>query len=199
MKLVAEGAEARVFQSGGLIVKERIPKSYRLKEIDLKIRSFRTKREVKVIESLKNSGVLVPSIVSHSDFSITMELIHGEKLRDVLSAKNQSVLCREVGLAVGKMHSKGIIHSDLTTSNMILSSGKLFLIDFGLSFFSTKVEDNAVDIHLFRQTIESRHSEIWEKCFESFLKGYKRSNPDFHVVLERLEKVEARGRNKAKG
>ncbi len=199
MKLIAEGAEARIFQSDSKIVKERIPKVYRIKQIDSKIRAFRTKREVKVMDALGKAGIPVPKLISSDDCKIVMQHIPGEKIVDVLNKKNLSVICREIGFSVGKMHSAGIIHSDLTTSNMILSGGKIYYIDFGLSFFSTKVEDKAVDIHLFRQTIESKHNGIWKKCFQSFLKGYEQASADYKEVLNRLEKVEARGRNKAKG
>ena len=90
-----------------------------------------------------------------------------------------------------------IIHGDLTTSNMILEK-EIKFIDFGLSFFSTKDEDKAVDLHLFRQALESRHHTMWEKCFEAALKGYRLGNVDYSSVLTRLEKVESRGRNKLK-
>jgi TP53 regulating kinase-like protein len=75
---------------------------------------------------------------------------------------------------------------------MILKD-KIYFIDFGLSFVSKKLEDKAVDLHLFRQALESRHHRIWEKCFSEFSKAYGDK-----AVLKRLEIVEARGRNKHK-
>ncbi|MFC1723924.1 lipopolysaccharide kinase InaA family protein, partial [Nanoarchaeota archaeon] len=106
----------------------------------------------------------------------------------------------EIGEKVGLMHNNGIIHQDLTTSNMIMHSEKkkVFLIDFGLSFFSVKEEDKAVDLHLLRRAVESRHHEIVEECFSSFVDGYKKTCLDAELVLKRLEKVESRGRNKGK-
>lgn len=71
---------------------------------------------------------------------------------------------------------------------------KIYLIDFGLGFQNARIEDKAVDIHLFRQALESKHFKHWEKLFHSFLSGY--SPKDKKQILERLEKVEARGRYK---
>ena len=44
--LIEQGAEAKIFKENNLIIKERIPKDYRLKELDEKIRKQRTKREI---------------------------------------------------------------------------------------------------------------------------------------------------------
>ena len=98
---------------------------------------------------------------------------------------------------MGKIHDLDIVHGDLTTSNMILKDNKIVLIDFGLAQFSSKVEDKAVDLHLFKQALESRHSQVWEKAFTQFLSGYQPANKK--EELSRLEKVEKRGRNKQKG
>ena len=57
---------------------------------------------------------------------------------------------------------------------MILDK-EIKFIDFGLSFFSAKEEDKAVDLHLLRQALESKHHEKWEDCFKAALKGYKQN------------------------
>ena len=80
---------------------------------------------------------------------------------------------------------------------MILDK-EIYFIDFGLSFFSNKIEDKAVDLHLLRQALESKHYKIWEKAFESVLFGYKSKAQDAKEILARFEKVEERGRNKTK-
>jgi len=48
-KLIAQGAEAKIFLSKDIIIKNRIPKSYRLPELDNKIRKRRTKSETKLL------------------------------------------------------------------------------------------------------------------------------------------------------
>jgi len=190
-KVIALGAEAKVSLDGKKVVKDRVKKSYRIKEIDERLRRSRTKREMKVFEHLKDSG-FVPKLIKSDKTKLEIELIKGKRLRDVLEKKDYKKICLEIGKKVRVMHDKGIIHGDLTTSNMIFDK-KVYFIDFGLSIFSEKVEDKAVDLHLLRQALESKHYSIWEECFKAVKRGYGDKN-----VLRRLEKVESRGRNKSK-
>jgi len=202
MKLIAQGAEAEIFSRDDSIIKKRIKKDYRIKEIDIPLRKFRTKRETKVIEKLLSLGLCAPSVknIDLGNMNLEMDYIKGIKARDKLNNSNFDKLCKEIGRYVGVMHSNGIIHGDLTTSNMIFCNKdkKIYFIDFGLSFFSVKVEDMAVDIHLFRQALESKHNQIWEKAFKSFLQGYKSKACRYSEIMKRFEAVESRGRNKGK-
>jgi TP53 regulating kinase-like protein len=70
----------------------------------------------------------------------------------------------------------------------------LFIIDFGLSFHSQRLEDKAVDLHLIKQALEAKHFQNHEGLFKEFLKNYKPK--DYKNILEQLKKVEARGRYK---
>jgi TP53 regulating kinase-like protein len=81
---------------------------------------------------------------------------------------------------------------------MIHCNGEVHFIDFGLSFVSEKIEDKAVDLHLLDRALESKHHEIYKECISAVIEGYKQGNPGWSEVLERLEKVEKRGRNKRK-
>ncbi|MFC1648729.1 KEOPS complex kinase/ATPase Bud32 [Nanoarchaeota archaeon] len=197
MKELCRGAEAVISKDKDKIVKKRVPKGYRLKQLDDSIRSSRTRRESKVIEKLSQLGLPVPKLIqSDGKETIEMEFVSGERLADCLDKDNQKELMMRVGEIVAVIHNNGIVHGDLTTSNMI-SSEDVYFIDFGLSFFSEKIEDKAVDIHLLKQALDAKHYQIAEDSFQSFKKGYKKSK-DFSKVLERLEKVEARGRYKGK-
>ncbi len=176
MKLIAQGAEAKIHEDKGDVIKERFSKKYRIKAIDDKLRKQRTRREAKVIEKIAALG-FGPKLIKADDKSmnILMEKVSGRKMRDVLD-KNPK-LCIEIGKKLAIMHDAGIIHGDLTTSNMIFDAKnkKIFFIDFGLSFFSEKSEDKAVDIHLFKEALESAHYTIEKKAYDYFLKGYNRS------------------------
>lgn len=199
MKKIGEGAEAIIYLNKGIVVKDRIRKNYRLKQIDEKLRKFRTRRETKVLEKLHAIDFPIPKLILSDDkkMIINMEFLKGKKLRDVLDKKNCIKLCKELGKKIAILHKNNIIHGDLTTSNMILNK-EIYFIDFGLSFFSDKIEDKAVDLHLLRQALESKHNEIFEDSFNAVLLGYKSPNPDYISILKRLEKVEARGRYKGK-
>ena len=192
MERIGNGAEAVIYKDIN-VLKDRVKKSYRHPEIDNKLRKFRTKREAKFLEKLKGIKFPSPRLVNVKDNKIEMEYIAGPKLRDKLDKSH----CKRIGQLVAIMHNNSMIHGDLTTSNMILDHDKIVFIDFGLSFFSSKVEDMAVDIHLFKQALESKHYEIAKDCWKNFLKWYKECS-SFKEVMERLKVVELRGRYKHK-
>jgi len=198
---IGRGAEAVLYRRDGSVIKIRQVKSYRLPEIDSELRRFRNRREAKVMRKALSLGVPTARILSENDkeCSFEMEFIDGKPLRDLLSEENYKEFCSQVGEIIAKLHSANIIHNDLTTSNMIVKHGKLFLIDFGLSFFSTRTEDRAVDLHLLRQALESKHYNIWKEAYKAVLESYRKNYPNADEVLSRLEVVEQRGRYKKKG
>ena len=118
-------------------------------------------------------------------------------IKDVLETSDYRKLCSEIGKKVAMLHNNSIIHGDLTTSNMILNK-EIYFIDFGLSFFSEKAEDKAVDLHLLKEGLESKHYRIWENCFQSAIDSYKKNANKSNETLKRLEVVEKRGRYRAK-
>jgi len=200
-KILGAGAEATVYldDSSGrsLVDKERSRKSYRHEDIDSVLRKTRTRKESKILKSLEKYG-FVPRILEQKEHNILMENIEGIQLKNLLDKDPKIAIF--IGKNLSIMHDNNIIHGDLTTSNMILSgkgkSQKLFFIDFGLSYNSTRIEDKAVDIHLFKQALESKHFKVDDKAYGQFLKGY---NPkDKKDILKRLEIVEQRGRYKEK-
>ena len=203
MKILSVGAEAVVYSEAGRIAKQRQPKKYRIKELDDRLRLHRMRREMKVMEALQQLGVPVPKIIDADEkiATITMQLIDGKKVRDILNGSNYGTIAADIGKSIGTMHSNNIVHGDLTTSNMISDmGGKIHFIDFGFGLFSDKDEDKAVDLHLFRQALDSSHHKIAAAAFEVAIKSYKEANKSgWKEVLKRLEKVDARGRNKGKG
>ena len=198
-KILHRGAEAILYEENGNLVKERIIKSYRIKEVDDKIRKLRTRSEAKLLE--KSSKIInVPKVFDSSDkeMKIEMELIKGKLLKDTfdnLGSKDRIKICEDLGKQIKVMHDRGIIHGDLTTSNMILSDDKLYFVDFGLGFISDKVEHKAVDLHLLKQALETKHHQHFEEGFDAIMKAY---NPDKEFI-NRFTKVESRGRYKKKG
>lgn len=186
-----KGAEATVETQNGKVVKNREPKKYRHGELDRKIREERTETEVKLMKEAIKYGVNAPRPEKVDDAEIEMEKIDGRPLKEVV--EERPGLLEELGENVAKLHSTDIIHGDLTTSNALVEED-VFMIDFGLSFRSQRVEDRAVDIHLLKQVLDSSHPEVAEEAWNSFLEGYRPENRA--EVLEQLEEVEKRGRYK---
>ena len=200
-KLIQQGAEAKIIKSGNFIIKNRVSKSYRLPELDTKIRKLRTRQEAKLLE--KASKIIHTPIPNEqkdkNSTKITMPFIEGKKLSDCLDKipeKQVLNVCKKIGESLAKLHDNNIIHGDLTTSNLILDKNdNVWLIDFGLGFQSIRTEDKAVDLHLIKQALEAKHYKNHEKYFLSILKGYQLSK-NHQEIIERLKKVESRGRYK---
>ncbi|MFQ3275305.1 MAG: Kae1-associated kinase Bud32 [Candidatus Nanohaloarchaea archaeon] len=187
-----KGAEAEVEIGEDQVVKRRSEKKYRHPELDQKIRKERTETEEKLISEARKYGVNVPEAEKTENSVLEIEKIDGEKLKEVVEKKPD--LMKELGENVALLHSIDIIHGDLTTSNAIADE-EIYLIDFGLSFRSQRIEDRAVDIHLLKQVLESSHPEVSKEAWQNFLKGYSEYE-DSEKVLEQLEEVEQRGRYK---
>ena len=195
--IISQGAEAILIREGDKLVKQRVSKGYRVKELDSKLIKTRTRQEAKLLEKVKEE-INVPKVLNVSESEIVMEFIPGDKLSEHLdnySEEKRNKICRMIGKQVAKMHDLDIIHGDLTTSNMILHNDKVYFIDFGLGFVNSHVEHKAVDLHLIRQALESKHYRHFEKSFKELLQGYKECK-DYTEVVKRLEKVSSRGRYK---
>lgn len=204
-KLIQQGAEAKIFLSDEIITKDRIPKSYRHPSLDKRIRTRRTKAESKILNKALDLKINVPKVIATEKFSLQIEFIDGDKLSETLNSydeKKQFQVMKKLGKQTALLHENNIIHGDLTTSNTILKENKIFIIDFGLGFISTKLEDKAVDLHLIKQALEAKHfrspdhslGQNHEDLFKNFIKGYR--HKESKKVLERLEVVEKRGRYK---
>lgn len=199
-KLIAQGAESKLFLIGNKILKNRFAKKYRIKEIDDRLRKSRTRREAKVLQKLEEMKFPSPKLINNDENeNLIIEKIDGKLIKDVLEKSNYIRLSQEIGGKIAILHNENIIHGDLTTSNMILNkNNEVYFIDFGLSFFSHKFEDRAVDLHLLKEALESKHHRIWEKCYKSALEGYVKNAKGGKETIKRLGVVESRGRYKGK-
>lgn len=201
-ELLAKGAEANILEgewlSQDILIKKRIPKGYRIKELDDYLRKSRSKREARLIGEAKKQGVRTPVLynIDLQEKALYMEKISGQMVKDVLPHLEKSRrrnLCQEIGRKIGLLHSAEIIHGDLTTSNLILSDNEVVFIDFGLGRFSDLVEDKGVDLLVFKKAISGIHNKISAECFKEILKGYEIA-PDYEKVLRKIEEIESRGR-----
>lgn len=206
MKIINSGAEAIIYLDKNTIIKERVSKGYRHPEIDKQIINRRTKSERKILELVSQIISAPKPEKSKEKDKITMPYINGDKLSDTLdfyNAKLQEKIMFEIGKSIAKIHEKGIIHGDLTTSNIIFTPnsekkfGEVFFIDFGLGFLNGKYEDKGVDIHLLKQALEAKHFKNWKILFNEFEIGYRSINPiEAEKVFQKIKSIEKRGRYK---
>ncbi len=199
---ICSGAEAALYleEKDGrkVLVKERIEKKYRVKQLDEKLRKERTSGEVGLLDKAIRNGLPVPRVLDSTNYKIVMEFLQGEKLKDGLNTKNEKEIksiSKQMGSVVAKLHNSGIVHGDLTTSNMILLGDKIFLVDFGLGKNSSKIEDQATDLYLLYEAIKSTHFEFLDLIWKEVLEGYK-EHPKHKEVLKRFEEISKRRRYK---
>lgn len=196
------GAEATVYRTSYLgrdaVVKTRIPKGYRHPELDLRLRSARTKHESKVMIEARKAGVRTPVIydIDVKKCDITMEYITGRKMKDILDSEPSRAgeLCELIGETVAKLHNAGISHGDLTTSNMILMpNGELCIFDLSLGTATADIEDLGVDVHLLQRAFTSAHSGL-EDELKAMMDSYAKHMKDSKNVMRRVEDIRSRGR-----
>ena len=204
--LIKKGAEASLYveewHGRKVILKKRHPKQYRVPELDREIQVQRTRHEPQIMHKAKEGGVPTPVIfmVDLSEAVIVMEFVEGKQVKQVLNdlpQEERKRLCSQIGELVGRLHRNGIIHGDLTTSNMILTpSGKVVFIDFGLSEQTEELESRGVDLHLMKRAIASTHYMHIDECFEAIMAGYRSIMGEkvTEEVLRKVAEIERRGR-----
>jgi len=196
VELLFKGAESNIYltkwYNKKAISKIRIPKIYRHRVLDDDLRRRRTISESKMITLAKEFGLRTPYIYLVDPFraEIVMEYISGTRASKVLT----SSICNEIGKFVSTLHLFNIIHGDLTPANFIVNR-KITMIDMGLSFHSTRREDKAMDIRLFKEILNSTYQRYYTKFFGDFLDGYKSVNSkELEKILQRMDEIETRKR-----
>lgn len=208
-KIIRKGAEASLYYGHWfgkeVIFKYRIPKKYRIEDLDRRIRTERTLNEARALIRVKNYGVNVPQVfeIDSPNSTIIMKYIQGNKLKNILSdlEDNQKIkYFNEIGRIVAILHKNGHIHGDITTSNILITpQEQIFLIDFGLHDYSDTIEDKSVDLHLLKRVLISSHGRDYASCFNAFLGGYrleyeKSGSFECDEIIKNIDAIETRGR-----
>lgn len=204
-KLIYKGAEAEIYLQewhGQLAIrKSRIPKPYRVPELDESIRRTRTVHEANMMHEVRKLGVPVPTIqhIDPESTTMIMDYVKGPTLKEELyklSISKRRERCNSLGKILGLMHEGGIVHGDMTISNVLSENGDLFMIDLGLGGFSRELEDKGVDLLLLNRAMKSTHYSFYTVLFNAFLKGYGKSvgGKLAKEALLKMREVEKRGR-----
>lgn len=189
LRVVPRGAEAEIELGEADVAKRRLPKRYRLPALDERLRAERTRSEARLLSAARRAGVATPVVRDLDGTTIVMERVHG----DVLKAALDAVTVRAAGRAVGLLHGAGIVHGDLTSSNMVLRDGEIVLIDFGLAQATEEIEARGVDVHVFLQTLACAAPGAGGLT-DAFVGGYRAAFPGADAVLEREAGIRRRGR-----
>ena len=215
--LVKQGAEAKLhvgsFLGQKAIAKERFPKKYRHPSLDQQLTKKRLKAELKLLIRCKKLGIRTPTIFfADADKSLFImeylsEAVTSRDLINAVRASEAEADCnrltdvlKKMGETVAKLHNDGVIHGDLTTSNILVDAGRedeLVMIDFGLGFSEGTAEDKGVDLYVLERAFHSTHPNM-EADFAVLLDGYRSTlnKGDKKVVVAKYEEIRMRGRKR---
>ena len=194
-----KGAESIVseeeFFSRKAVSKVRPEKTYRIRDLDHRIRNERMRNEFMVLDKLRSSGLRVPMVydVDRSFSKLTMEKIEAHTLRRFLHSNNgyRKVL-ETLAENVARMHNARVSHGDLTTSN-ILYGNEIYFIDPSMGRINAEDEDIAADLFLLFESFNSVHSEI-KGLKKIFWDEYSRHYTDTGRIKHLMEEIEKRRR-----
>ncbi|MDJ1432250.1 bifunctional N(6)-L-threonylcarbamoyladenine synthase/serine/threonine protein kinase [Halostagnicola sp. A-GB9-2] len=178
----------------GRVTKNRRSKSYRHPELDERLRRERTRIEARLTNLARREGVPTPVLtdIDTTEATLEFEYVGETDLRESLTPER----VRDVGRHLAVLHRAGFVHGDPTTRNVRVGSDgddadRTTLIDFGLGYHTDHVEDYAMDIHVFDQSLVGTANDP-EPLREALRNGYREAGEK--RVLERLRDVEGRGR-----
>ncbi len=200
--LLKQGAEAelrrREFLGRAAVEKLRVPKAYRLGPLDEELRRTRIRTEARLMAEARSAGVAVPILydIDLVENKIVMEFIDGPTLKEVLDQAGAvaTKAAREIGRITGRLHRAGIIHGDLTTSNMIFRDGRIVMIDFSLGGKDDRAEARGVDLHLLKEALGSAHARA-ATYYREALRGYREIMGEAaDDVIAKVKEIEARRR-----
>lgn len=227
--LITQGAEGRLYKTTYLLpslpcaLKYRLPKPYRHPVLDQRLTRQRIIAEARILAKCRREGLAVPAVYAVEEASgcLYIEWVEGEPVRaslnrwlrehageDAGASAEVKALMRRVGRAVGRLHQIGVVHGDLTTSNMMMRpprggdgaagilDGDIVMIDFGLASQGIHDEDRAVDLYVLERAFGSTHPRA-EVLFDELLEGYKETFKQAQISLRKLEEVRLRGRKRS--
>ena len=144
------------------------------------------------------AGVAVPILydINLVENKIIMEFIDGPTAKHVLDKGGSGAMkvARTIGQIVGRLHRAGIIHGDLTTSNMIVRDGRIVMIDFSLGGKDDRVEARGVDLHLLKEALGSAHARA-ASYYREALGAYRETMGNgADEIVAKVKEIESRGR-----
>jgi Kae1-associated kinase Bud32 len=207
-RTIAQGAEA-VLESGQFlgrpaVLKHRRPKGYRHPDLEVNIRTSRTRVEARALRDARAAGVRTPAVLDADvgQGRLVLERVEGPTVRtamDGLSPTDRERVARALGSALGSLHAAGMVHGDPTTSNFILERLEtdpvgLAVLDISLGGRADGVEERGVDLRLMSEAFESTH-HVHSSLFDLVLEGYADAFPEgADEAMDRMDVIASRGR-----
>jgi len=193
-----QGAEATVTLGSDRVHKDRAPRSYRHPELDERLRTERTRQEVRLTSEARRHGVPTPLVldVDPDEARIVFQRVGEADLRESLSADTVAA----VGGHLARIHDAGFVHGDPTTRNARVAprteanrERRVYLIDFGLGYYTSEPEDHAMDLHVLAQSLAGTADDP-AGLFAAAREAYRAESDHADAVFASLADIEGRGR-----
>ena len=192
-----QGAEATATIEYDRVVKERIPRSYRHPALDERLRTERTRQEVRLTSEARRHGVPTPLVldVDPDEARIVFQRVGEADLRERLTTDTVGA----VGAHLARIHDAGFVHGDPTTRNVRVGppsaadDERVFLIDFGLGYYTDEAEDHAMDLHVLAQSLAGTADDP-DALFVAARDSYRTESDHADAVFDSLADIEGRGR-----
>lgn len=101
-------------------------------------RSYFCVQEARCMTKARRLGVLTPVLYAVDTVlhTLTFEYVEGPAVKDVLldfglngvDEEKMTTIAVQIGVAIAKLHDGGLVHGDLTTSNMLIQNGSNQLV-----------------------------------------------------------------------
>jgi N6-L-threonylcarbamoyladenine synthase/protein kinase Bud32 len=140
----------------------------------------------------RREGVPTPVVfdVDDAEATLVLETVGERDLRERLDEPG----VRDVGRHLAALHRAGLVHGDPTPRNVRIGrpeGDRTHLVDFGLGYYSEDVEDYAMDLHVFEQSLAGTADDA-DHLREAFEAAYRETGDP--AVVAQLREVEGRGR-----
>lgn len=230
---LAQGAESIIYKItfstniiDPLVLKYRIPKSYRHEDLDLSLRIKRTKSEKKLYKKLKENGIptcvvpkipqiLIQKIFNSLNLNISNNLSR-EKKEKYENFEKTSIFMKfyensEINLQkdiksnflvkfaeiIKKLHEISVIHGDLTISNFLFLEKNDEVLLIDLGLSFVSEKVEDKAVDLFVFERGLQSFGLSDADLQLFYKNYsKNDNNSEKYVLKKLEEIRSRGRKK---
>jgi len=199
--LLKRGAEAELrrieWHGRQAVEKVRVAKGYRDAGLDDGLRRQRIRVEARLMHEVRRLGVSVPILydVDLAAHRLVMEFIDGPTVKELLQKRlaDPRTVARAIGTVAGTLHAHGIVHGDLTTSNMLWRDGRIHLIDLSMGEKTHALEAHGVDLRLLKEAWTSAHYDVLD-LFDEVLAAYRASYPKAEDAIAKLREIQERGR-----
>ena len=189
---VVQGAEASVSFTDELVVKRRHEREYRHPALDERLRRERTRSEARLTSEARRTGVPTPVVrdVDLQESTLSLQYVGDSELREVVSRERVEAVARHLA----RLHEAGFVHGDPTTRNVRVTTTepeRVFLIDFGLGYYSDDPEDYAMDLHVLSQSLRGTAADA-DELVRAARRAYDEIGPS--AVIDQLDEIAGRGR-----